>query len=73
MDQLKVAWEVGGCVFSGNNVPLERAVPSVPQGAAYVQAASFGREVPRKPYDVLWGDRENFYRAERTGDGLINS
>ena len=58
MDQLEVAGEVGGWVFSGDDVPLQRRVPGVPQGAADVQAASFGREIPCKGYDVLWGDRE---------------
>lgn len=76
VDQLKVAGEVGGWVFSGNNVPLQRPVPGVPQGAADVQAASFGGEIPRKSYNVLWerqrGERRMF-RTDRTGVVLINS
>lgn len=57
VDQLEVAGEVRSWVFSGNDVPLQRSVPSVPQGAADVQAASFSREIPCKCYNVLWGDR----------------
>lgn len=73
MDQLKVAGEVGGWVLSWNNVPLKHFHPDVPQGAADVQAASFGREIARKSYDVLCRDREeDVVRPDRAGNMLIN-
>lgn len=71
VDQLKVAGEVGGWVLSGNDVPLQRSVPGVPQGAADVQAASFGREIPRKRYDVLWRDREGRERLKKKTDKMM--
>lgn len=58
VDQLKVAGEVGGGVFSGNNVPLQLSVAGTPKGAADVQTASFGWEIASKRYDVLWKREE---------------
>lgn len=66
VDQLEVTGEVGGWVFSGNDVPLQRSVLGVPQGAADVQAASFGREIPCKSYDVLCRDREEDVLKDHT-------
>lgn len=57
VDQLEVAGEVGGRVLPRDDAPLQR-VGGVPQGAADVQAAGFGREVPREADDVLCGGGE---------------
>lgn len=72
MDQLEVAGEVGGWVFSRNDVPLQSPVPSVPQSTADVQAASFCREIPCKGYNVLWGDREDRVEHLKKTDGIRN-
>lgn len=58
VDQLKVAGKVGGWVLPGDDVPLQGSVAGVPQGAADVQTACFGWEIPGKTNDVLCSDKE---------------
>lgn len=53
-------------------MPIQRSVPGVPQGAADVQVASFGREIPCKSYDVLWRDREGKVFKEHTGNEMCS-
>lgn len=58
VDQLKVTGEIRGWIFSGNYVPLQFPILGIPQGTTDVQAASFGRKIPCKYYDVLYRDRK---------------